>query len=228
MIALGLLVLAAPSTLYQFSVLETLNLANYDGGIGIRQLLKHGDFGVGTYSGLNGEMIVLDGKPYRADETGTIHLMKGQDATPFACVTHFRPTRKLSFPTVRSLQTLQADIQKYFLPGIPYAIRVTGLCSVLKARSFPAQVSPYRPLPDLIPTQRTFEWRDRRATLVGFFMPSYVGKVNAPGFHFHTVTEDKKNGGHTLDAEIQDATVEMMPIDRYEVEFPKSGIPGVK
>jgi acetolactate decarboxylase len=228
-LTLGLLTLApAPPTLFQYSVLETLNLANYDGGLPIRQLLKRGDFGVGTYAGLNGEMIVLDGKPYRADETGTIHLMKASDATPFACVTHFKPVAKLSFPTARNLQALQADIQKSLLPGKPYAIRVTGLCKVLRARSFPSQTPPYKPLPDLIPTQRTFAWENRPATLVGFFMPSYITKVNAPGFHFHSITEDRKNGGHVLDVEIQNATVELMPIDRYEVEFPKTGVPGVK
>lgn len=225
-IAIGLLTAATPSTIYQFSVLETLNLANYDGLLSIRQLLKRGDFGVGTYGALNGEMIVLDGKPYQADSSGTIHVMKGSDTTPFATVTRFRPTTKLSFPTARNLQALQADILKGLLPGTPYAIRITGLCNVLKARSFPAQTPPFKPLPELIPTQNTFEWRNRRATLVGFFMPSYVGKVTAPGFHFHAVTEDRKNGGHTLDAEIQDATVEIMPIDRFDFEIPKGGIRG--
>ncbi|MGV3617140.1 MAG: acetolactate decarboxylase [Fimbriimonas sp.] len=229
-LALGFLTLApAPmpdATLYQFSVLETLNLANYDGALEVKRLLRRGDFGLGTYNGLNGEMIVLDGKAYQADETGTLHVMASGDRTPFAVVTRFRSAAKISLPEPRTLAELQAEIAKKLVAGTPYAIRVTGQFDVLKARSFPKQTPPYRPLPELVPGQKTFEWRDRRATLVGFFMPTYLARTNAPGFHFHTVTEDRRNGGHAMDAQIRNAVVDLMPIGKVEVEIPAGGIPG--
>jgi acetolactate decarboxylase len=33
----------------------------YDGNVTIRELLRHGDFGLGTFNALDGEMLVLDG-----------------------------------------------------------------------------------------------------------------------------------------------------------------------
>ena len=227
-LALGLVALAPPAdaTLYQFSVLESLNLANYDGRLEVRGLLRKGNFGLGTYNGLNGEMIVLDGKAYRADETGTIHLMSGGDKTPFAVVTHFRSATRLSLPEPRSLAELQAEIAKTLVTGVPYAIRVTASFDLIKARSFPKQTPPYKPLPELVPSQRTFEWRNRRAVLVGFNLPAFLARTNAPGFHFHTVTEDRRNGGHVLDAQLRDAVVELMPITKVEVEIPRTGVPG--
>jgi acetolactate decarboxylase len=227
-LALGLLTLAPPAdtVLYQYSVLDTLNQANYDGALDLAHLLQRGDFGLGTYNGLNGEMIVLDGTPYRADGTGTLHVPARDARTPFAFVTRFRSAERVTLPGVSTLSTLQAAVQPRLRVGKPYAIRVQGRCDRIKARSFPTQTPPYRPLPELVPTQATFEWRDRRATFVGFFMPQYVGKMNAPGFHFHGVTDDRKNGGHLLELEIRDAVIDLMPIDRFEFEFPLGGVPG--
>ena len=54
-----------------------------------RELKKHGDFGIGTFDALDGEMIVLDGVVYQAKADGHIYQAADNLTTPFATVTYF-------------------------------------------------------------------------------------------------------------------------------------------
>lgn len=55
-----------PNTMYQVSTLQALMMGDYEGHISIRELLKKGDTGLGTFDRLHGEMILVDGICYRA------------------------------------------------------------------------------------------------------------------------------------------------------------------
>ena len=48
-------------TLFQTSTITALSAGDYDGELTVAQLKEQGDFGLGTYDALDGEMIVLDG-----------------------------------------------------------------------------------------------------------------------------------------------------------------------
>lgn len=52
--------------LFQHNTLAALMSGLYEGTLTIGELLKKGNFGIGTLSGINGELIVLDGKAYIA------------------------------------------------------------------------------------------------------------------------------------------------------------------
>ena len=56
-------------TIYQVALLQSLTQGYYDGIILVSELKQHGDTGIGTFEGVNGEMIVLDGKVYQASAT---------------------------------------------------------------------------------------------------------------------------------------------------------------
>jgi acetolactate decarboxylase len=58
------------------------------------------------------------------------------------------------------------------------------------------------------------------ATMVGFRLPDYMAESNAAGYHFHAVTEDRDAGGHVLDCQTADVTVELDAIDTWQVELP--------
>lgn len=45
--------------LFQYSTLEALLGGVYDGEVTVGELLTHGDFGLGTFNSLDGEMIIL-------------------------------------------------------------------------------------------------------------------------------------------------------------------------
>src|SRR4029077_9771535 len=76
-----LAVFAAPGTpgraaeAYQVSTISSLLAGGYDGATTIGEMLRHGNFGLGTFNGVDGEMIVLDGQVYRATVDGRAHLV---------------------------------------------------------------------------------------------------------------------------------------------------------
>jgi acetolactate decarboxylase len=50
--------------LTQVSTIDAILNGLYDGVITYRDLKEHGDFGIGTFEGLDGEMVALDGNFY--------------------------------------------------------------------------------------------------------------------------------------------------------------------
>src|SRR3712207_8423939 len=60
-------------TLFQTSTIEALLDGNYEGDVTFAELEDRGDFGLGTFDALDGEMIALDGDFYqvRADRKST-------------------------------------------------------------------------------------------------------------------------------------------------------------
>ncbi len=55
-------------TVYQVALLQSLTQGYYDGIIKVSELKKHGDIGIGTFEGVNGEMIVVDGVCYKSKQ----------------------------------------------------------------------------------------------------------------------------------------------------------------
>ena len=62
-----------PHVLFQASTIGALLDGAYVGDVTIGELSEHGDLGLGTLNGIDGEMIVLDGRFYRADVDGAIN-----------------------------------------------------------------------------------------------------------------------------------------------------------
>src|SRR3954453_10149836 len=77
------------STLYQISTSSALVEGVYCGSVSSSVLLEHGDFGLGTFEDLDGEMVVLDGVAYRVGPDGSVSEVGDDAATPFAVVTRF-------------------------------------------------------------------------------------------------------------------------------------------
>ena len=80
-----------PHVLFQASTIGALLDGAYDGDLSFAELAEHGDLGLGTLNGLDGEMIALDGEFFRADVDGAIHPIPAEARTPFAVVTRFEP-----------------------------------------------------------------------------------------------------------------------------------------
>ena len=55
----------------------------FDGTMKLAELLAHGDTGIGTATGLNGEMIVLDGTPYLVQANGQVKTLSAETMIPF-------------------------------------------------------------------------------------------------------------------------------------------------
>ena len=63
----------------------------------ISEVIKKGNFGLGTFDDLDGEMVILEGKAYQLKSDGQAYKVSTSQMTPFACITQFEP---YSFATV--------------------------------------------------------------------------------------------------------------------------------
>jgi len=94
-------------TLFQVSPFNTFAQGNYDGTVTYGELAEHGNFGIGTVNGLNGEMIALDGVFYQIPVDGAPRQIGSSEKTPYATVTFFeaRPNQ----PRCRRFELLRVN-----------------------------------------------------------------------------------------------------------------------
>lgn len=190
--------LPARDTLFQVSTLDALLAGVYAGAMELSELPRHGDLGLGTFEGLDGEMVVVDGRVYQALADGTAREAR-VGRTPFAQVTFFEPDLKLAGLDVAGLDGLCAVLDRALpSPNVFYALRVRGRFDLVKVRSVPAQARPYPPLAEAVKAQQVHEWREVEGDLVGFYSPAAARGDGVPGWHLHFLTADRTQGGHVL------------------------------
>jgi len=186
-------------TLTQIGTIDALLGGIYDGEFCLRELAKRGDFGVGTFNTLNGEMIVLDGQIYQVTADGKVALADLNGKTPFAAVTCFETDRGITIPAGTNFDSLTKVIDTAIpTTNVFYAIKVEGRFKAVRTRSVPAQTRPYRPLKEITAIQPVFDLVDVEGTIVGFRCPAFVAGVNVPGYHLHFLNAEKNAGGHLL------------------------------
>ncbi|MDO8461359.1 MAG: acetolactate decarboxylase [Deltaproteobacteria bacterium] len=212
--------------IYQTSRLDALSAGRYDGKVTLREVKKHGNFGLGAFDKLDGEMILLDGTFYQIKGDGSIIVSSESAKTPFATVTFFEADKKASTDQGFNFQQLNAFLDSLLLNKQAfYAIKIDGTFKSVKTRSIPAQKKPYRPLADVGQDQKIFDLRDVKGTLVGFWAPESASGVNFPGYHFHFITEDKKSGGHVLELQSSSISVTLDETMQNNLTQPKGGSP---
>src|SRR5215469_16603163 len=59
-------------TLYQVSTATALVEGVYEDDVQVSTLRKHGDLGLGTFEGLDGEMVIVDGHFYQLRSDGSV------------------------------------------------------------------------------------------------------------------------------------------------------------
>ena len=193
-------VLSERETLYQVSTYNSLAGGHYAGFKTVAQLKQHGDLGSGTFDGLDGEMVFINGQAYQVKDTGKVNLMPDSALVPFAFVTHFEADIVQDLGAVSSVDDLKKALEK-LLPHKDafYAVRLSGTFNKIQVRSVPKQTQPYPELKEAIKNQVIFDYQNIKGTLVGLWSPDYVGGVNVPGPHLHFISEDLTLGGHLLD-----------------------------
>jgi acetolactate decarboxylase len=208
---------------YQVSTITALKKGAYGGYISYQDLRKHGDFGIGTVDGLDGEMVAFDGKFYQVRMDGKAYLIPDEAKTPFAVVTFFKAEAGGSIESAPSLRELQGALERLIpCKELPCAIKVEGSFSRAHVRSVPRQTEPYPDLSAALKHQVEFDLRNVRGTLVGFRFPEYMDGVNVAGYHFHFITADKQAGGHVLDCSGAALKAELAPAGRLFMEMPQS------
>jgi acetolactate decarboxylase len=201
-----------PDDITQVSVINALMLGRYDGVMPIAEMLRSGDFGVGTLDHLDGELIVLDGRAYQVRGDGAIAEVGPDRSTPFAVVTRFDPDGEFPCPKVDHLEELDGRLDQLLPQKNNFvAVRVDGRFASITLRSVHRQEPPYRPLAEVAKTQSMWTRADVKGTLVGIRSPRWAQGISVPGYHWHFLSDDRKIGGHVLDCRAVEARV------RYDV-----------
>jgi acetolactate decarboxylase len=210
---------------YQISTISSLLAGGYDGDTTVGEMLRHGGFGLGTFNGVDGEMMVLDGRVYRGTTDGRAHLVADSELTPFAVVVAFRPQGSTAVAAGQSLDQLEAA-----LDALPYstsrvlAARIDGRFRTIAVRSEPKQHPPYRSLAEVIKAQQVVHTLDDiDGTLIGFRFPAAATSVNVPGWHFHFLTADRSRGGHVLSLTTGAGKALLEEFSDLRIHFPARG-----
>jgi acetolactate decarboxylase len=206
------------NSVYLSAPVDALMKGCYEEDTTIKELKQHGNFGLGTFNNLDGEMMMLDGIVYQLKEDGFAHPVNDAVETPFACVTFFSPTtveeinRELDYAAFKNLLDQLMPSENVFS-----AIRIDGEFSSIRVWSVPRQEA-HRPIAEVKP--KMFEYQDVRGTLAGFYTPRFMKSLLNPGFHLHFLTDDRRHGGHLDQCRLNWASIGVQIIARLELNLP--------
>ncbi|GAA4556374.1 acetolactate decarboxylase [Planotetraspora kaengkrachanensis] len=197
-------------TVYQTSTMSALLDGVYDGDVTIADLLTHGDFGLGTFNHLDGEMVILDGVCYHLRADGTAGVAAPADRTPFAVVTRFVPDVivRVGAPATRGDLVALID-ESVTSTNLIHAIRISGVFAKVRTRTVMAQKPPYPPLTEATAHEPVTESTGLTGTLAGFRTPDYEQGISVAGHHLHFIDDEHAHGGHLLDCELAHGTIEV-------------------
>ena len=190
--------------LFQVSTLNALMLGNFDGVISVRELLKKGNWGLGTYEGMDGEAVIVHGTAYNGQANGICVEMEPKDKVAFSIVADLtKEAKHVGFSSVADLEELKKKLdlfieKKYGNFNTFYFMNASGVFQTMQLRSVEKQQKPYPTLPEVTEAQKIYSFYDIPGVLVGVRCPDYAERLNMPGWHIHFISNDRSKAGHVL------------------------------
>ncbi|MFD1472271.1 acetolactate decarboxylase [Companilactobacillus mishanensis] len=208
------------NVLFQHGTLALLVPGLLDGTITMKELLQHGDTGIGTGEGLDGELMILDGVPYQTDGTGKVNIVSDDFTLPFAN-SHFAKYEKLMSVENISRPDLQSTIiNKVKSANTFYSLRIHGTFKNMKARAVRKSTKPYQTLAQTAENQNIFDSELIDGTLLSYYSPEVFDGAAVAGFHSHFLADDHQFGGHILSFESVTGDVKFQRFDSLEQHLP--------
>lgn len=212
--------------MYQVSTLQALALGYSRAVISVGELLQEGNTGLGTFEDVNGEMIVMDGRCFRADQDGQVTEITHETGVPFAAVAKLYGEQEFmlkDMPDITSVrQELTRKIEERFGLNSMHVVRIDGVFEKVDARSEAPYRSHHISLKEILgKNQRAFLFEKVCGSLIGVYFPDYMDGINMPGWHLHFLSEDRTKGGHVFDVSIREGSVKVDKITRIEINLPK-------
>ena len=198
-------------TLNQVALLQSLVQGYYDGIISAAAQKERGDIGIGTFDGVNGELIMLDGVIYRAAADGSVETVSDDEMIPFSNSTFFDVDGQIEVKDLKDFSAVTSELDKIVEANgknLFYMVRIDGSFKSLKVRSEPKQEEPYKPLDEVLAAeQKEFDYEDLNGTVVALYCPDFMNGLNTPGWHLHFISEDRTKGGHVLGLSVGEAVI---------------------
>jgi acetolactate decarboxylase len=209
-------------TLFQISTSGALVQGVYERAVSSRFLLNYGDFGLGTFENLDGEMVVLDGAIYQVRSDGRVLKIVDDVGTPFAVVTHFTADQDHTIENASTFEKITELCDEYRdSANLFYAIRIDGRFAHIHTRAMAATLDGL-PLAKAAAIQPEFEFSDVEGTLVGIWAPQFSSTLNIAGYHFHFLSEDRTKGGHLLECSGKNLRVRVERLNDFHLSLPES------
>ncbi|MBQ6442877.1 MAG: acetolactate decarboxylase [Lachnospiraceae bacterium] len=212
--------------MYQVSTLQALALGYSKAVITVEELLKEGDIGLGTFEDVNGEMILMDGHCFRADQDGNVSLIPPETGVPFAAVAKHYGEQEFELKDMQDITSVRTEltrkIEEKFGLNSMHVVRIDGVFEKVDARSEAPYRSHHVTLKEMLgKTQKAFVFENIRGSLVGVYFPDYMDGINMPGWHLHFLSEDRSKGGHVFDVSVQEGTAKVDKITNIFINLPK-------
>lgn len=173
-----------------------------DSGIKVSQLISKGNQGIGTFTKIQGELVLLDGKVYQLQASGSIRTAGPEEQLPYAVATQFEP-QKIEQTVLKNKGDVDRVLEDFdhHAANLFMSYRVDGRFKRVKARTVRGQEYEDQPLRELGSKQAVQEYEDIEGTIVGFRAPSAWQGFMVAGEHMHFIDKKREVGGHVLELE---------------------------
>ena len=210
------------NVLYQHGTLALLVPGLLEGTTTLGELLRHGDTGIGTGEGLDGELIILDGVAYKIGSSGVAEQVGDDFAMPFANVHRAAFQYQCERADIGLKELNDRIVEANGRANTFFSVIVRGTFSFMKTRAVIKQQAPYPKLVEVADRQAMFLRHDVRGTMLGYFSPVMFHGAAVAGFHEHFLSDDHTFGGHVLDgvlergriySQVFDTLMQHLPVD---------------
>ena len=185
-------------SIFQVSTTGAVVKGVFDGCTTVGDLKLHGDFGVGTFEDLDGELVMLDGDCYQAGTNGVTAIAADSTQVPFATVARFHPDSTEEITGISDLEALETKLDAMRpSENIFVGLRIEGLFQRIDMRAA-CKALPGENLVEATSHQSEFSFENIEGTIVGFWTPAFAKAVNVAGYHMHFISADRTKGGHVL------------------------------
>jgi acetolactate decarboxylase len=206
---------------HQLQLASVLLDGGYEGVATLADALAGGDLGLGTVDGLDGELVVVDGEPWRIDWRGEAELMAPDARTPFAVVGTLNDPQRTRLRDVSWDATMAAIADLADAADSVIAVRLEGQFEDVLLRSVRPQTRPYRPFAEVVESDEVrWEHRTFFGVFVGFVFPDLSPGATIPGLHLHGLDRLRTTGGHCYELRVTDAELSVGTSHDVVVQLP--------
>lgn len=214
-------VVLKPDSVFQYSTLSALLEGVYDGELTVGELKKHGNYGIGTFNALDGEMVLYEGECYKVTSDSKVVKVNDSEKTPFAAVCNFIPDTIIKIIHPLNFKEIKRYIDSVMPSGnLLYAYKISGSFDSIVIRSVPKQHKPYVRLIEAYKAQGVYTFTHVDGILFGYKFPHYLKDVNMDDYHLHFLAADKTKGGHLLNCRILNGEVAVASIRSFQLQLP--------
>ncbi|HEY3388091.1 MAG TPA: acetolactate decarboxylase [Prolixibacteraceae bacterium] len=210
-----------PNSIFQYSTLSALLEGVYDGEMTIGELKKYGDYGIGTFNALDGEMVMYEGQCYKVTSDSKVVKVSDSEKTPFAAICSFVSDTVIQINHPLNLKELKLYIDSVMpSSNLIFACKISGAFDSIVIRSVPKQERPYKRLIEAYKMQGIYTFTHQEGILFGYKFPKYLSDVNMDDYHLHFLSSDKSKGGHLMNCRLSQGSVSIAYIRNYHLQLP--------